>query len=65
MTWKLETDYGTLELPRFSCLICFSQFRFTACNMCPVVLHIERKAHDEWTRIWDEEQEKKKKEIKE
>ena len=59
MTWELETDYGTLELPRFDCLICFSEMCFMSCNMCPVVREIEHKAHDEWTRIWNEEQEKK------
>lgn len=59
MTWKLETDYGTLELPRFDCLICFSKMRFMSCNMCPVVLHIKDKAQNTWPRIWDELQEKK------
>lgn len=60
MTWELETDYGTLKLPRFDCLICFSEARFMSCTMCPVMHHIEQRAHDEWTRIWNEEQEKKR-----
>lgn len=63
MTWKLETDYGTLELPRFDCLICFSEGRFMSCTMCPVTREFAHKAHDEWTRIWNEEQEKKEEEI--
>ena len=56
MTWKLETDYGTLELPRFDCLCCFSQTRFMYCNVCPVTREFERRADDTWKRIWDEVQ---------
>lgn len=59
MTWRLETGYGTLNLPRFDCLTCFSMGRFMSCTACPVTRELARRAHDEWTRIWNEEQEKK------
>lgn len=59
MTWKLETDYGTLELPRFDCLVCFSKMCFMSCTMCPVTREFAHKANDIWPRIWDELQEKK------
>lgn len=62
MTWRLETDYGTLNLPRFDCLICFSMGRFMSCTACPVTRNIAHYAHDEWTRIWDEEHEMKEEE---
>lgn len=54
MTFRLDTSFGSLELPRFDCLICLSERTFMSCTSCMVMDAISTEAHDEWTRLWEE-----------
>lgn len=50
MTARLDTPFGTLELPRYDCLVCLSERRFTLCTACLFMDAVSRAAHDEWTK---------------
>lgn len=50
MTFRLDTPFGSLELPRYDCLVCLSERQFMLCTACMVMDAISRAAQDEWTK---------------
>lgn len=44
VSYKLLTDYGTLELPSENCYYCFNNMQFAGCSWCPVTTQIKSAA---------------------
>lgn len=53
MTYTFKSTLGTLELPRYQCLVCISAHRFWECSSCELMDQLGKEAKEEWEEEWE------------